>query len=411
MTPLRLGTSYWLDRSGRAAAAVLPTLRRTIDCDVAVIGGGVTGCAAAYFFARAGARVVLLERNRVGRGSTAASTALLMQEPDADFADLERRYGFATTRRMWTYSRTAVRRMRATLEAIGAPAVHRLSSLYCAHNANLVGRLRHEAALRHRAGISAAWLSAAEASRLAGFATPAAILTRGNAQVDPYGACLALARAARANGATLFEHSAARRIRGSESDVTIDLSRGSVRASWVVIATGYATPEFEPLAGRFRLKNTYVVATPRLTRDERRALGLGDVMLWDTARPYHYARWTPDGRLLFGGDDRLQASRRTRRALLRTRTSQLWRALITRYPALDGRQPEYAWEGLFATTPDGLPFVGRHRRYPRHLFALGYGGNGMTFGFLAARALVRIARGYDDPAERLFGFQRFRLPP
>jgi hypothetical protein len=31
---------------------------------------------------------------------------------------------------------------------------------------------------------------------------------------------------------------------------------------------------------------------------------------------------------------------------------------------------------LFATTPDSLPYIGPHRRYPRHLFALGYGGNG-----------------------------------
>lgn len=409
MAPLRLGTSYWLDRARRPSVRRFPAAAGRIECDVAIVGGGVTGCAAAYFFARAGARVALIERNRVGRGSTAASTALLMQEPDADFADLSRRYGMARATQMWMYSRTAVRRMREMLSAIGAPAVHRLPSIYCARHAGEVARLRHELALRHRAGIAAAWLSASDAARLAGFDTPAAILTRGNAQVDPYGASLALARAARAQGAMLYERSAARRIRTSGSSVAIDLSHGAVHARWVVIATGYATPEFTPLAGgRVRLKNTYVVATPSLTRDEREAVGLGDVMLWDTARPYHYARWTPDGRLLFGGDDRPQTPRRTRRALLRTRARRLWRELIDLYPALADRQPEYAWEGLFATTADGLPLIGRHRRYPRHLFALGYGGNGMTFGFLAARALVRIARGKDDDdAERLFGFDRF----
>ena len=47
--------------------------------------------------------------------------------------------------------------------------------------------------------------------------------------------------------------------------------------------------------------NTYVIATPRLPARTRAQLGLGDVMVWDTERPYHYLRWTPDHRLLFGG--------------------------------------------------------------------------------------------------------------
>ena len=76
-----------------------------------------------------------------------------------------------------------------------------------------------------------------------------------------------------------------------------------IRADWAIVATGYATPEFKPLAGRFRMTNTYVIATspisaPRNDADRTRA-----VMLWDTGDPYHYARWTPDKRLLLGGED------------------------------------------------------------------------------------------------------------
>jgi len=69
---------------------------------------------------------------------------------------------------------------------------------------------------------------------------------------------------------------------------------------------------------------------------------------------------------------------------------------------------ERAWDGLFATTPDGLPYIGRHSRFPRRLFALGYGGNGMTFGFLAARMLLEQWREIDSPDHALFGFGRFR---
>ena len=67
---------------------------------------------------------------------------------------------------------------------------------------------------------------------------------------------------------------------------------------------------------------------------------------------------------------------------------------------------EYGWEGLFATTPDGLPYIGTHRRYGRHLFALGYGGNGMTFGSLAGRLLVEQWQGVASNDHALFTFDR-----
>ena len=59
-------------------------------------------------------------------------------------------------------------------------------------------------------------------------------------------------------------------------------------------------------------------------------------------------------------------------------------------------------------TPDSLPYIGPHRRYPRHAFALGYGGNGMTFAALAARILVEQWRGVASTDHELFAFNRTR---
>src|SRR6185312_15512271 len=97
----------------------------------------------------------------------------------------------------------------------------------------------------------------------------------------------------------------------------------TMSASWIVVATGYATPEFKPLPSRFRMMNTYVIASPRLSVRQRQAIGLGDVMLWDTNRPYHYLRWTPDHRLLFGGLDRPRVPLAIRPAALRRRAAEL----------------------------------------------------------------------------------------
>jgi glycine/D-amino acid oxidase-like deaminating enzyme len=402
---LRHGSSPWLDR-GTPPLRGTTALRGNHEADVVIVGGGITGCATALELARSGLGVILLEARRIGRGSTAASTALLMQEPDTDFRELALKYGQANARDVWRMSRHAVRSLIATLSTLpNAPRVDVRPSLYFTRHGEQVRDLRDELAARHRAGIAGRWLTPPQLTRLAGIDAAAAILTTGNAQVDPYESCLAFARAARGAGASLHERSRVRRVRSQADGVRIETERAAVTARWTVIATGYATPEFKPLAGRFRMSDTYVVATPPLDRAARSAIGLGDVMLWDTERPYHYARWTRDRRLLFGGHD--QPHKRTTTAnQIRRRTSELLAELCELYPAAQQLSADYAWEGLFATTPDGLPYIGTHRRYPHHLFALGYGGNGMTFGFLAAQIIARAVRGKSRSGDELFRFNR-----
>jgi glycine/D-amino acid oxidase-like deaminating enzyme len=153
---------------------------------------------------------------------------------------------------------------------------------------------------------------------------------------------------------------------------------------------------------------TYVMATRPMRSAQRRELGLSDVMVWDTERPYHYARWTPEHRLLLGGGDRLVGPGLRRRQQFEKATGELRDYFEIRFPGLATIETEFAWEGLFAMTPDSLPYVGPHRRYPGHWFALGYGGNGMTFGFLAARLLLERWQGVQSQDHALFAFNRLR---
>jgi len=64
-------------------------------------------------------------------------------------------------------------------------------------------------------------------------------------------------------------------------------------------------------------------ATAPLSHAQQRELGFGKVMAWDTERPYHYLRWTPDRRLLIGGCDHTVVPGRRRAAALRTATGEL----------------------------------------------------------------------------------------
>ena len=186
-------------------------------------------------------------------------------------------------------------------------------------------------------------------------------------------------------------------------------AHGTVRSAWAIVATGFATPAFTPLTSRFTMATTYVIATDPIAARARSRMGEAPVMFWDDARPYHYFRWTDDTRVLFGGEDRpVPRSSRLRRAALVKGAAALERKLRELYPGIESIRIDRAWEGLFATTPDGLPYIGPHRRFPRQLFALGYGGNGMTFAFLAARILLRHVLGRPKAGDAIFGFSRGR---
>jgi glycine/D-amino acid oxidase-like deaminating enzyme len=409
MAKLRVASPLWLDRSTRLQAHQYPTCRGDLAVDVAIVGGGVTGAAVALMFAEAGVRVALLEAAGVGRGSTAASTALLMQEPDKDFHEMSAKYGRAAARRIWHLSRLATREFVRTLKRLDVACdLAECDSVYFTTDAPAARQLAQEQRLRRDAGLSSRWLDRSALRRLTGISGAGAIRSRGNAQVDPYRACVGLLRAAERRGARIFERSPVRRIKADSRSALVVTRSGTVRADRVVIATGYATPEFKPLAGRFRMMHTYVVATNPIDAAARAGIGLGDVMLWNTERPYHYGRWTSDHRLMIGGADRPHKPRRARRRALREGADAVRQYFEGLYPALANVGTAYEWEGLFATTPDGLPYIGPHRRYPRQLFALGYGGNGMTFGFLAAKLLLDWYRGVRSADHRLFAFGRTR---
>jgi glycine/D-amino acid oxidase-like deaminating enzyme len=386
-----------------------PLLTRRLEADLAIVGGGMTGAIVAETFARSGIAVVLLEANRVARGSTAASSALLLQEPDQGLGELSRRYGAARARRVWHLSHQAVRDFLQLLKVLPDPiGLVERDTIYYASTADAGRQLRDEHSRRVRAGFDAEWMTPRSLRRVTGIPGFGAIRTTGNAQFDPYRACLALLRSASASGARIFERSEVTRVQPVGDGVRVHTARGRVDARRVVVATGYATPRFKPLAARFRMYRTFVVATARLSDAERREIGLGDVMVWDTGRPYHYARWTADARLLLGGGDK-PARLRTKRSVQLDGASRELRDHFERLlPALADVDIEAAWEGLFAITPDSLPFIGPHRRYPGHLFALGYGGNGMTFGCLAGRILLEQWRGVRSKDHDLFSFSRFR---
>ena len=400
--------AFWLDRFPKTRRPSYPILRGQLDTDVVIVGGGLTGCACAASFAAAGVNVVLVEADRIGGGATGGALGLVREDFDASFQATSTAYGLRAARSLWQSMRrasldfaTALRRYEIRCDLAPQDLLRVVP-----RQADAVKQLRREYDARREAGLDHTWLTAAVLSRETAIEGGGAIKTRGFA-IDPYRACVGLAAAAAdRKNALLFERTSVKRIRANRKRVEVTTAKGLLIAQSVVIATSAPLPDLRALRRHLRPRHGYAVVTESLPAAVRRELGARAAALRDSASPPHFLRWLKEDRVLFAGGDQDPIAERARERMLVQRSNQLMYELSTIYPAISGAMPEWTWDFGHDETVDDLPYVGRHRNFPRHLFALGHARHGAGIAWLAARVLLRLFQGTPEKSDELLGFAR-----
>jgi glycine/D-amino acid oxidase-like deaminating enzyme len=402
---LRTGHPFWPWRSGLLAD--YPSLEDEETADVAIVGAGVTGAMAAYELTAAGVNVVVLDRRDVASGSSAATTGLLMYETDTSLEQLEAAVGEAAGVRAYRAGLEAIDRIEAIAGTLAIDCEFaRHPSLVLASSVDDAAALEREHARRLANGFESELLSAADLEARYGIAggpaaRAAALRSTGDAEVDCYRFVHGLLAKARERGARIYDRTRVVNHRPSGSGIVLETDRGArVRAARAVVAGGY---EVEPTLDRETglLKSTWVFISEPLRAEpwpER-------CLIWETARPYLYLRTTRDNRVLVGGEDEPFSRRHENRRLLRTKTRRLQEKAHERLPGLN-LEVAYCWAGVFGTTRDGLPYIGALPEQPHVWYALGYGGNGITFGVCAARIITDAWLGRPNPDAGIFRFDR-----
>jgi glycine/D-amino acid oxidase-like deaminating enzyme len=400
------GRSPWLDAFPKSRVPSYPRHRGHLDCDVIIVGGGLTGCATAYAFAAAGVHIALVEAGQLGRGSSGSSAGWISDEPGIGFAEMERALGLRFARRAWQAWRRAALDFGALLRRLELKCDYEpRPSLLVAGTPDDAARLRREQRIRKQAGLDAPWLGPAGVVADAGFSAAGGLRSRDGATIDPYRATIGLATAASQRSAQLFERSPAVRVTFARKWVDVRTDSGTLRGSRVVIATGTPTPLYKALARHFWFRTSYLALTERIPAKLRKQLGGRGNVIRDSAVPPHVVRWVDDERLLVMGADAPTVPPRLRDRTLVQRTGQLMYELSTLYPEISGLQPAYGWDAQYGRTSEGIPLIGAHRNFPRHLFAFGDASHSATGAYLASRILLRHYLGDADPADEVFGFE------
>lgn len=395
---LRGGRSPWFSHSGQHAP---PALAENLKCDALIIGAGIAGSLIAEALTRQGLDVVIVDRELPARGSTAASTSMLLWEIDVPLTQLTEMLGFERAARSWQASLQAVRGLQSLVAHSGAACEMRgRDSLYLAAG-DTAKDLRAEHELRQRAGLPGAFLDHKMLLDNFGIARTGAIVSPDAADADPVQLTHCLLKLALARGARLFRAEATGFDAASRA-VGVQLEDShQIEARHVVLATGYVMPDIVQSSVQ-TVASSWAIAT--VPQPEN--LWKDGALIWENREDYLYARTTASGRIIIGGEDSTrQTDPDARDALIPQKSQALAEKLAALWPRASV-DIAYRWAGTFDTTPDGLPLIGPVPGHPGIFAAYGYGGNGITFSYLAAQLIGGLIAGKSSPLLREFAIDR-----
>ena len=394
---------FWPIQDG--LPATFPPLSENLDCDVAIVGAGISGALIASFLGSAGLDVVVLDRREVAHGSTAGNTGLLLYELDVMLDALAGKIGRIAAERAYLRCRDAVTALGRFVrrERIACDYMPRRSVLLAATPAHLP-RLRREFEARKSAGLPVDWWDRRRIKRESSLPHSGAIVSSGAAELDAYRFTYGVLVAAQRVGVRIFDRTTVTRRVVRRTGIELATSRGRrVRARQVVLATGYEA--HAALADKVgALHSTYALASEPLAASEMAGWPKGSV-IWDTDDPYLYLRSTPDRRIIMGGYDEPFSAPEARDRRLKRKCAALQRRFHQFFPAIP-LEVATAWAGTFGVSDDGLPLIGRHPKVSHTWLALGFGGNGTTFSYIAAEIIREGILGRRDRDAALFGFDR-----
>lgn len=392
---------FWPLNSGLIRS--YPSLKTDLECEVLVLGAGITGALCAYELTKAGMDVAVLDKRDVASGSTSASTAMLQYEIDTPLTELILRMGKADAERAYQVCLEGIGKIASLCDEIGGPCGFTWKpSVYLASREKDVPGLQAEYAARREAGIDLDFLSQADVEARFSFSRPAALLSKVAAEVDVYQLTHRLLQRSQERGCRIFDRTEMESYAVGPEGVTATTGSGAtVRAKWIVFATGYEVVEVLK-RDIVNLNSSFAFVSEPLESFP----GWWDkCLLWETARPYFYMRTTVDGRAMVGGEDANYRNPRRRDAALGKKAAKLETRFREMFPAID-LQPAYAWAGTFGETQDGLAYIGCVPERPRCFFSLGFGGNGITYSVVAAEIARDAIQGKNHPDARLFRFDR-----
>lgn len=376
-----------------------PRLEGDLECDVLIVGGGSSASQCAYYLADSGLNVAVIEKGKIGSGSTSSNTALIQYSGEKMFTNLINSFGKEYISRHLQLLKEAINEIEAASRTAAIPSeFSRRDSLYSASCSEDVEKLKKEFDFLQQQGLKVNFLLKEEIEEKYPFSRDAAIYSYDDGELNPFKFTHALMDYAASKGIQVFENT---EMNGHHYDaqtnrMIISTKAGnSISASRVIFAAGY-----EGMDIRKELLVSFV-STYTVTSKPVADLSswYNRTLLWETARPYLYLRTTADNRIIIGGLDDNTNYPEDRDSKLIHKRDKLVEEFNKMFPSIKF-EPEYSLAAFYGGTTDGIPIIGIYDEYPNSYFILAFGDNGTVYSQMLAKIIAEdIVKGNSPDLE------------
>lgn len=399
---LKSNEPFWLVKNGILES--YPSLKASENCDVLIIGGGITGALVAHQMVKDGYDTILIDKREIANGSTSATTSMLQYEIDVPLYELTEMIGEKGAVASYQACSKSIDDLEKITNEIKSQAgFERKKSLYFASKKKDLSWLEKEFEARKSAGFKVRWLDADEIQEKFGLEkTFGGILSDQGASIDAFIFAHELFGYNVKKGLKIFDKTEMKSVKYHKGfNEAITAEGYKIKASKIIYCVGYESKNL--IKEDFvQLKSTFAIVSER---EESLPERLNKMLFWNTEEPYIYMRTTDDGRLLIGGGDEDFQNPEKRDALLGKKEKEILRNLKKFLPEHEF-YTDFTWAGTFGETKDGLPYIGEHKKFKNSYFVLGFGGNGITFSVTGMEMASAFMKNEKHPMSEYFMFGR-----
>ncbi|MCW3168024.1 FAD-binding oxidoreductase [Chryseobacterium sp. 09-1422] len=399
---LKSNEPFWLLKNGLITS--YPSLKSDEECDVLIIGGGITGSLIAHQMIKDGYQTILIDKREICNGSTSATTSMLQYEIDTPLYELIEMIGEKGAVESYKACSKSIDDLEKIVKEIKARSgFKRKQSLYFASKKKDAIWLEKEYEARRKAGFDVAWLGPEDIEEKFAFQnTYGGILSKQGASIDAFKFAHELLRFNVNKGLKVFDKTEMKSVKYlRDHNLALTTDGFNIKAKKIVYCVGYecATMIKEQFVD---LKSTYAIVSEVDTDTFK---NIENTLVWNTDNPYIYMRSTDDERLLIGGGDEDFSNPEKRDSILNKKEKEILKNLKRIKPDYHF-YTDFVWAGTFGETKDGLPYIGTHDNFKNSYFVLGFGGNGITFSVTGMEMASAFMKNKKHQLSEYFKFGR-----